>query len=76
MPQSVAQICNERGISGEELTRRSGLEESRVRAILEGRWTSSPQERRRMAEALGVSVEEVAWGHQTPVQHLWGHGPT
>jgi transcriptional regulator with XRE-family HTH domain len=76
MPVTVAQLCQERQLSLEELVARSGLEESRVTAIVEGRWTPSPQERRRIADALGASIDEITWGHKTPIQHLWGHGPT
>ena len=76
MPSSVAQLCHERQVSLEALVERSGLESARVTAIVEGRWTPSPQERRRIADALGAEVNDIAWGHATPVQHLWGHGPT
>jgi len=75
MPRTVAQLCRERGMDAAELVRRSGLDELRVAAIMEGRWTPSPSERRRIAGALDVSVEEIAWGHVTPIQHIYGHGP-
>jgi transcriptional regulator with XRE-family HTH domain len=76
MPTTVVQLCQEQQIDLEELVQRSGLEDSRVRAIIEGRWTPSPDERRRIAAALGAPVDEIVWGHKTPIQHLWGHGPT
>ncbi len=76
MASSVAQLCRDREVSREALIQRSGLEEGRVMAIVEGRWTPSPEERRRIAAALGAEVAEIAWGHKTPVQHLWGPGPT
>jgi transcriptional regulator with XRE-family HTH domain len=76
MPTTVAQLCQEQQVALDELVRRSGLEESRVQAIIEGRWTPSPDERRRIAAALNAPVEEIVWGHKTPIQHLWGHGPT
>ena len=44
-------------------------------AILQGRYTPSPQQRRRVAAALGLTPEQIAWGHTTEVQHLYGHGP-
>lgn len=75
MPSSVAQLCQERGIDAAELVRLSGLDELRVAAIMQGRWTPSPSERKRIAGALEVSVEEIAWGHVTPIQHIYGHGP-
>jgi hypothetical protein len=76
MPETVAKLCEDRQMPLDELVRGSGLEESRVKAIVEGRWTPSPEERRRIAAALSVEVGDIIWGHKTPIQHLWGHGPT
>jgi len=65
----------ETGTTIEQLVEASGLEAKLVRAIASGNYTPSPSERQRLAAALGVSVEDVAWGHAVPVDHLWGHGP-
>jgi hypothetical protein len=46
-----------------------------VKAIAEGNYTASPSDRRRLAEALAVLIEEIAWGHTVPVEHLRGNGP-
>ena len=35
----------------------------RVAAIVDGRWLASPQERERIAAALGVPAAEISWGH-------------
>jgi transcriptional regulator with XRE-family HTH domain len=75
MAKTVADLCRESQITVAELARRSDLDESRVMAIALGRWTPSPTDRARVAAALGVAVDEIAWGHQTPIQHLYGHGP-
>ncbi len=75
MPASVAEHCSKRGLSQEELIARSGLEPQRLQAILLGRWTPSPAERQKVAAALEVPMDEIAWGHVTPIQHLYGHGP-
>lgn len=75
MTHSVADLCRDRNLTVPQLAERSGLEESRVLAIALGRWTPSPTERQKIATALGVAVEEITWGHQTPIQHLYGHGP-
>ena len=75
MPASVAEHCSQRGLSADELIARSGLDAQRVQAILLGRWTPSPVERQKVAAALEVPVDEIAWGHVTPIQHLYGHGP-
>ena len=75
MTHSVADLCREQNLSVAELAKRSGLEEGRVTAIALGRWTPSPAERQKIAAALGVAVDQIAWGHKTPIQHLYGHGP-
>ena len=76
MTKSVAELCQEKQVTLEVLIQRSGLDPSRVQAIVEGRWTPSPAERRKIADAFGVEPSDITWGHKTPIQHLWGHGPT
>jgi transcriptional regulator with XRE-family HTH domain len=75
MPQAVADFCRDRNIDVAELARRSGLDDGRVTAIALGRWTPSPAERQAIAAVFGVAVNDIAWGHRTPIQHLYGHGP-
>jgi hypothetical protein len=75
MPQSVADWCREKKVDLQELPDRSGLEPERVKAIVLGRWTPSPGERRAIAMALSVTADDITWGHTTPIQHLYGHGP-
>jgi len=75
MTKSVDEICREKDVKFAELVARSGLDEQRVTAIYLGRWTPSPQERQQIAAALEVAVEEITWGHKTPIQHIYGHGP-
>jgi transcriptional regulator with XRE-family HTH domain len=76
MPVSVAELCQQQQITVAQLAQRAGLEEGRVKAIYLGRWTPTPGERQKIAAALQLAVEEIAWGHKTPIQHLYGHGPT
>jgi transcriptional regulator with XRE-family HTH domain len=75
MTQSVADLCHQHGLTVPQLAERSQLDESRVLAIALGRWTPSPSERQRIAAVFGVAVAEISWGHKTPIQHLYGHGP-
>jgi transcriptional regulator with XRE-family HTH domain len=75
MTHTVAELCREQSIDVAELANRSGLDESRVTAIALGRWTPSPAERQKIATVFGVAVDQIAWGHVTPIQHLYGHGP-
>ncbi len=75
MAQSVEDLCQAGRITYVQLVERSGLEETRVQAILLQRWTPSPAERQRIAAVLGVPPEDIVWGHATPIQHLYGSGP-
>lgn len=75
MSGNVQKICSEKGVSLLELADRSGLDLPKVRAIFLGRWTPSPAERKCIAAALEVEPDDIAWGHNTPIQHIYGHGP-
>ena len=74
-PLTVAALCAERGWSARQLADRAGLDERRVNAIVDGRWTPSPAERDKVAAALGVTREKIVWGHVTGVDPMYGHGP-
>jgi transcriptional regulator with XRE-family HTH domain len=73
--RNIDELCAERGIDARQLAERSGLDEQRVRAIALGRWTPSPQERDALAAVFGLRRDQIVWGHKTPIQHLYGHGP-
>ena len=47
----------------ERLAKESGLSVQRIEAIVDGRWTPSPAERGKLANAFGVPVEQISWGH-------------
>jgi transcriptional regulator with XRE-family HTH domain len=72
---SVNELCKKQEVSLLELADRTHLDLKRLQAIFLGRWTPSPVERQAIAEALETDVDEIAWGHQTPIQHIYGHGP-
>jgi transcriptional regulator with XRE-family HTH domain len=72
---TVEDLCRQHQLTTAQLADRAGLEEQRVLAIALGRWTPSPEERDRVAAVFGLSREQIAWGHKTPIQHLYGHGP-
>lgn len=71
----VDQLCLEHQIDVPQLAQRSGLEETRVLAIALGRWTPSPEERDAIAAVFGLTRDQIVWGHRTPIQHIYGHGP-
>jgi transcriptional regulator with XRE-family HTH domain len=74
-PRNVDRLCVEHGIDARQLAERSGVDEQRVAAILLGRWTPSPQERDAIAAVFGLTRDQIAWGHKTPIQHIYGSGP-
>ncbi len=74
--KSVDDLCSEHKITTDELAERSGVDPQRVLAIVLGRWTPSPQERDKIAAVFQLTKEQIAWGHKTPIQHIYGHGPS
>jgi len=75
MAANVADLCQQHELTVADLTARAELEESRVLAIVMGRWTPSPTERKKIAEVFNLTPDDIAWGHKTPIQHIYGHGP-
>lgn len=73
--KTVEELCREHGLDVGQLAERAGLDQRRVEAIVSGRWTPSPAERDRVAGVFGLTREQVAWGHRTGVDHMYGHGP-
>ena len=71
----LARYLEETGTTVDQLVAATGLDRKLVKAIASGNYTASPVERQRLAAALGVSVEEISWGHAVPVEHLRGNGP-
>ena len=74
-PRSVDELCAQHQLDYKQLAAKAGLDEQRVLAIVLGRWTPSPAERDKVAAVFGLTRDQVAWGHKTPIQHIYGHGP-
>ena len=73
--KSVDELCAQHQINVRQLADKAGLDEQRVLAIVLGRWTPSPSEREKVAGAFGLTRDQIAWGHKTPIQHIYGQGP-
>lgn len=71
----IARLMEDAGMGIGELVAATGLDKRLVRAVVAGNYTASPEQRQRLAAALGVAAEEIAWDHAVPVQHLRGNGP-
>jgi hypothetical protein len=74
-PKSVDALCAQHQMDYKQLAEKARLEEQIVLAIVLGRWTPSPIERDKVAAVFGLTRDQVAWGHKTPIQHIYGHGP-
>jgi hypothetical protein len=73
--KTLGEWMADRGLDLVDLVEASGLDRRVVEAVAANRYTPSPQQRQRLASALGTSPEQVAWGHQAAVEHVYGHGP-
>jgi hypothetical protein len=72
---TVEDLCVQHQINIKQLAERASLDEQRVLAIVLGRWTPSPEERDKVAAVFGLTRDKIAWGHKTPIQHIYGSGP-
>jgi hypothetical protein len=73
--RSLVDWMQVRGLETDDLVTATGLEARVIEALVAGRYTPSPQQRRRVAAALLVDLEQIAWGHAAAVEHMYGHGP-
>ena len=63
------------GMTVEQLAKEAMLDRKVIEAILQGRYTTSPSQRQRIADALGIDPVRIAWSGPIPVDHMYGHGP-
>jgi transcriptional regulator with XRE-family HTH domain len=75
MPTNLQDLCKQQSLSLLEVADKSGLDLPKLRAIFMNRWTPSPTEREKISAAIGIPKDNIAWGHETPVQHIYGQGP-
>ena len=68
--KTVDHLFQESGLAVEDVAERANLSLSRVEAIILGRWTPSPDERRRIAQAFEVPVGEISWGHSMDPRNI------
>ena len=73
--RSIADWMAERRLSLQDLLETTGLERKVLEAMIHGRYTPSPGQRQRLAQALGVELASITWGHTQQVDHMYGHGP-
>ena len=68
-------IMHQLRLDEDQLVAASSLDRKTVEAIIAGRYTTSPDQRKRIAAGLGLSVQDVKWGQAVDVDHMYGHGP-
>jgi transcriptional regulator with XRE-family HTH domain len=71
----IVYYLEQMGMTLDQLVSASKLDVKLVTAIVTGNYTPSPSQRELIAAALGVSKDEISWGHTVPVEHLRGNGP-
>ena len=71
--KTIAEWLKELGLSFEEFVEKSAMDKRVVDAIVHGRYTPSPEQRQRLSAALGMSPEQIHWGHLSQVEHIYGH---
>ena len=72
---TIDELCASHALTPRQLAERAALDERRVAAIVAGRWTPSPAERDKVAAVFGLTRDQIAWGHRTAVDPMYGHGP-
>lgn len=73
--KTVKQLLDERQLSPAEFGTLASIDRRVVQHLIAGQWTPSPTQRQRIAQALGTEIDQIAWGHSNPVDHMYGHGP-
>lgn len=73
--KTLSEWMAERDVKPGALAESSGLDPKIVEAISMRRYLTSPAQRQKLAAALGLAAEEIAWGGPVEVEHMYGHGP-
>lgn len=68
--KTIDLLFEELCVTIDDIAERAGLEPARVEAIALGRWTPAPEERRRIAAAFGLAVDDISWGHSLDPRNL------
>ena len=66
----VSDLMQRRGVDVDWLADHTGLYDRVAKAIYHQRYTPSPRQRRRVAEALNTAREHIIWGHAVEVEAL------
>jgi hypothetical protein len=73
--KTISEWMSNQGIGIMDLVNLSGIDQRVVEAIVAGRYTTSPVQRQRLADVIGVLPDNIGWGQAVEVDHMYGHGP-
>ena len=73
MKTTVDMLFEKNGYTIQDVAEKTNLTADRVEAIAMGRWTPSPNERKQIAAALGVLIEDIYWGHTKDPRNIRYH---
>ena len=73
MPATIDRLLEHSDFSLDDLVAKTALNEERVKAIISGRWLPNPAERKAIASAFGVNVDDVDWGHTMSPRNVRYH---
>lgn len=68
--KTIDLLFEESALTIDDVAERARLTMARVEAIALGRWTPSPSERQRLAEAFGVEIDDISWGHSMDPRNI------
>tara|TARA_Y100000034_G_C6902819_1_gene417980 strand:+ start:1128 stop:1691 length:564 start_codon:yes stop_codon:yes gene_type:complete len=66
------ECCSDEGLTAEEVAERSGIDISRIKRMMARRWTPSPQDRSKISQIFNKKPDELVWGHEATVNHIYG----
>jgi len=68
--KAIYEFLEEQKLDIESFANLCQLPVERIEAITAGRWTPSPQDREKIAQALQVSANDIIWGHTLDPRNL------
>ena len=73
MRTTVDRLLEQSDFSLDDIVAKTALNKERAKAIISGRWLPSATERKAIAAALGVNVDDIDWGHTMSPRNVRYH---
>lgn len=74
-PKTISEWMSHQSIGIADLVNLSDIDRKVVEATVAGRYTTSPLQRQRLADVIGVLPDNIGLGPALEIDHLYGHGP-